>query len=126
MNHRTSIALHLVPPIALAAYGLVSSLRRESLTVELLALQLLGNSLFFGAPYLLWLAVATGLRTAGLLWHLGFLLLSVLLVAVAVSPIFGRDPSGLPYHWLVYWPVAFVLLLPVALAAFIRRRRHAA
>lgn len=124
MNHRTGIALHFIPPVGLAAYGFVSS--REPLTFELFAVQLLGNGLFFGAPYLLWLALAIGLRAVGVLWHLGFLLLSALLMAVAVSPIFGRDPSGLPYHWLVYWPAACVLLAPIALAAFIRGRRHAA
>jgi hypothetical protein len=126
MNSRTVIALHFVPPLGLAAHGFASSLQREPLTTELFAAQLLGNALFFSAPYLLWLALATGLRTVGLLRHLGFLLLSALLMAVAVSPIFGHDPSGLPYHWLAYWPGACLLLAPVALAAFIRRVRHAA
>lgn len=126
MKKRTAIAMQFVPPVALTLYSFASSLQREPLGPELVAVQVLGTGLFFCAPYLLWLSVAAGLGAKGTLWHLGFVLSSVALGAIAVSPVFGRDSSGLPYHWLLYWPAACALLAPVALAAYLRRPRHAA
>jgi hypothetical protein len=115
--------MHLAVPAGLAVWGLAMSLRHEPFGLELVGVQLLGSGLFFAAPHLLWLAIAAALRLVGTPWHAGLATCSFVLVFVALSPLLGRgDASGLPYHWLIYWPLALMGQLVVGVASFIHRR----
>lgn len=123
MSKRSATLMHLAVPLALAAWALGQALRREPFGLEVVAAQLLGSGLFFAAPHLLWLAIAARLRLVETPWHAGLVVSSLALLFVAVSPVLGRgDPSGLPYHWLLYWPLAFLGQLAVGVATFIHRR----
>lgn len=116
--------LHLALPIAGATAAFFSSVLREGFSLEVLATQFFMTGLFFVAPHLVWFGAARALKLRGASWHSGFVICSLLLVFVGLSPILGRgDPSGLPYHWLLYWPVSIVGLVAAAAVAAITRRR---
>ena len=123
MIKRSAVFMHLAVPAALTIWALGQGLQREPLGLELVVVQLVGSGLFFAAPHLLWLVVAARVCLVGTPWHAGLAVCSLALVFVAVSPLLGRgDPSGLPYHWVLYWPLAIVGQLAVGLATFIHGR----
>ncbi len=114
---------YLALPTAGAAAAFVSSVLGEGFSLEVLATQLFMTWFFFSAPHLLWAGAARALKLHGAGWHAGFIVSSLLLVFVGLSPALGRDPSGLPYHWLLYWPLSIVGLVAVVAGAAIARRR---
>ena len=122
---RRSVALkHLAFPLLGAAAVFIRAVLREGFSFEVLLAQLFYTSLFFAAPHLLWAVAARVLNFQGLRLHAGFLLCSFILVAVAAMPMFVRgDPSGLPYHWMLYWPAAALGMLVFGLAFAFRNRR---
>jgi hypothetical protein len=125
MSRRATVLAHFGIPLVLAVGAFVQALFQEGFSLEVVASQLLGTALFFAAPHLFWLASASALRLSGTSWHAGFFAASLSLVVVAVSPTFGlRDPSGLPYHWLLYWPLAVAAQFAVGGVALLRRRFH--
>ena len=125
MSRRTTILAQFAVPLLLAVGAFVHALLREGFGFEVLATQLLGTALFFAAPHLLWLASASALRLTGAAWHIGFVAASLVLVFVALYPmLYAGDPSGLPYHWVIYWPLAFAAQFAVAVVALLRRRFH--
>jgi hypothetical protein len=125
MNRRTTILAQFAVPLLFAAGAFVHALFREGFGFEVLATQLFGTALFFAAPHLLWLASASALRFTGAAWHTGFFAASLVLAFVAISPMFhAGDPSGLPYQWLLYWPLAVAVQFAIAVVALLRRRFH--
>lgn len=123
---RTHFLGHLLLPASFALAGLVLALRREPLSGEILLSHLLGGGLFYAAPHLLWAAVSSAMRPARIAWHAGFAVSSLALVAVStLSALGSQDPSGLPYQWLVYWPLAGGMLLVVVVAWLLSGRPHA-
>lgn len=117
---------HLLVPTAVACVALAVSLAREPLSAELLLTHLAGGFLFYAAPHLLWVALCSVLNPARVVRHLGLLLSSAALLAVCAPSLWGpRDPSGLPYQWLVYWPLAGAALLVVLLGWVLAGRPHA-
>lgn len=125
MNLRKTILAQFSVPLLLAAGAFVHALLREGFGFEILATQLLGTALFFAAPHLLWLASASALCFIGTAWHSGFVAASLVLAFVAISPMFhAGDPSGLPYQWLLYWPLAIAVQFAITVVALLRRRFH--
>ena len=122
MLTRPATLAHMALPLLLALGGFVVALRGEPLSFELVGFQLIATAVFLAFPHLLWLGSRAVLRLEGRTWHAGFVLSSIALVFVAVSPVFGRDPSGLPYHWLLYWPLAAAAQVVVAVTALTHRR----
>lgn len=119
---RPHLLAHLLPPFVIAAIGLVLALRTEPLSFGSLAAHLLGAGLFYAAPHIMWAGFVSVVKPKAAFCHTGFLLCSASLVAVGALSFVGRDPSGLPYQWLVYWPLAGLLLLLVLLAWLLKGR----
>ena len=118
---------HLLVPAAVACAALAVSLAREPLSGELLLTHLAGGFLFYAAPHLLWVALCSVFNPTRVVQHLGLLVSSAALLAVCALSLWGpRDPSGLPYQWLVYWPLAGTALLVVLVGWALAGRPHAA
>ncbi len=118
--------LHLSFPVLFALVGFFLSLRREPITGEALLVHLAWGLLFYGAPHLLWAVFSNAIKPTLRVWHAGFAVSSCALLLVAALSTWGpRDPSGLPYQWFVYWPLAGVSLVVVVLGWLVTGRRHA-
>lgn len=123
---RAHLLVHLSFPVAFALVGLILALRQEPLTGELVFVHLAWGFLFYAAPHLLWAVVSNAVKPALVVWHAGFIASSCALVLVAAVSVWGpRDPSGLPYQWFLYWPLAGLLLVIVVISWLLTGRRHA-
>lgn len=123
---RAHLLAHLSFPMLFALVGLILSLRREPMSGELLLVHLAWGLLFYAAPHFLWAVLSNAVKPTLSVWHAGFSVSSCALLLVAALSAWGpRDPSGLPYQWFVYWPLAGVLLVAVALGWLLTGRRHA-
>lgn len=117
---------HLSFPVLMALVGLRLSLSREPLTGELLLSHLAWGLLFYAAPHLLWAALSAAVKPVPVVRHAGFVASSSALLLVGALSVWGpRDPSGLPYQWLAYWPLAGVLLVVVIVGWLLAGRPHA-
>lgn len=123
---RAHLLAHLSVPILFALAALLLSLRWKPLTVELVATHLVFGLLFYAAPHLVWAALCATVRPKVIVWHTGFASSSGALLLIGALSVWGpRDPSGLPYQWLAYWPLAGVLLVVVVVGWFLAGRPHA-
>jgi hypothetical protein len=123
---RTQLLAHLSFPVLVALVGLLLSLRREPLTSGLVFSHLAWAFLFYAAPHFLWAVIAAALRPVAWVWHAGFGAASTALVLVGALSVWGpKDQSGLPYQWLVYWPLAGLMLVVVILSWFLAGRPRA-
>lgn len=100
-------------------------LRTEPLTASAVAAYVLGGSLFYAAPHILWAGLVLLLKPTRAVGHAGFVVCTVSLLAITALSFVGRDPSGLPLQWLVYWPLAGLLLLLLLLVWLIGGRPRA-
>jgi hypothetical protein len=122
---RVHLVAHFSLPVVMAFVGLGDSLRTEPLTGDLIS-QLVLGSLFYAAPHILWTALSSAANPAPTVRHAGFIASSSALLLVGALSIWGpRDASGLPYQWLVYWPLAGLLLVVVFVGWLLAGRPHA-
>ena len=70
----------------------------------------LSGDLFYAAPLLLWAVAAAVVKVSRTVWHAGFIASSVALAAIASLWLGPQDRSGLPLQWMLYWPLALILL----------------
>jgi len=117
---------YLSLPAIIAVTALVHALGREPLGIGVLLGPLVGGFFFYAAPHLLWAAIARGYKPSGFVLHSGFIAASLALVTVVALSFTLHDPSGLPYQWLLYWPLALVLQVVLVGASIFhsRRQRH--
>ena len=121
---RTAVIAHLCIPAVLALGVFAMVLRNEPLRMEIFVAYVVMGYLFYAAPHLLWAVVATLFRFSNAVWHAGFLASNIALAAVALFWLFPRDPSGLPMQWLLYWPLAIVLLIVLTSLTAVYKRVH--
>lgn len=123
---RTHLVGHFCVPALCALIGLYFALRREPLSGEMLLTHLGGGFLFYAAPHLAWAVAGATAKPTLLAWHAGFVASSCALLFIGAMSIWGpRDPSGLPYQWLFYWPLAGILLVFVVVGWLLAGRPHA-
>jgi hypothetical protein len=123
---RAHFLLHLSFPVAAALIGLVMSLRREPISVELLFVHLNWGLLFYAAPHSLWAIVSNSFKPVLAVWHAGFFASSGALLLTAALSVWGPgDQSGRPFQWLLYWPLSAVFLVVVVIGWFLKGRQHA-
>jgi len=117
---------HVLFPLLFALVALFMSLRWRQFSGELLITHLVWGFLFYAAPHFLWAGLSAALRPSLVVWHSGFLASSASLLLVGALSIWGpRDPSGLPYQWLVYWPLSGFLLIVIIVGWLLAGRPHA-
>jgi hypothetical protein len=123
---RAHVLAYISVPALWALYGLVLGLRREPLTLEALASYLVGGYVFYAVPYIAWAIIAAVIKPIIWAWHAGFIAASSALVLISALSLLGRhDPSGLPYEWLIYWPLAGILITSVIFVWWLKGHRHA-
>jgi hypothetical protein len=123
---RAHLLAHLSIPMLFALIGLLLSLRTEPLTGELVVTHLAWGFLFYTAPHLIWAALCAAVKPNLLVWHAGFASSSCALLLIGALSVWGpRDPSGLPYQWLAYLPLAGLLLVAVIVGWLFAGRPHA-
>src|SRR5947207_15380700 len=108
MTHST-IRQYLYIPALIAVGAFAFALGKEPFQIELLLSALLGGFLYYAAPFLLWTLVVSIAPFSSPVSHSGFIAASVALVVLAALSFLPGDPSDLPIHWLLYWPLAIVL-----------------
>ena len=124
MKH-THLLAHLSFPVLFALAAHFVSGRGVPLSVEDLA-YLPGALLFYALPHLIWAGFSAALKPALVVWHGGFVIPSCALLLIGGLSIWGpRDPSGLPYQWLVYWPLSGFLMAVLVLGWWFAGRPHA-
>lgn len=123
---RAQLLAHLSVPLLFALVALLLTLRTQPLTVELVTTHLVWGLLFYAAPHFIWAALGAALRPKLFVWHAGFASSSCALLLIGALSVWGaRDPSGLPYQWLAYWPLVGLLLAVVVVGWLLAGRPHA-
>jgi peptidoglycan/LPS O-acetylase OafA/YrhL len=122
---RTHLLAHFLPPALAAIVGLALALQVEPFTANAVAAHLLGAGLYYAAPHIFWAGVVSLARPSGLVRHVGFLICTFALLAIGALSYVAHDPSGLPYQWLLYWPLSGALLALLVVAWFIGGRPRA-
>jgi hypothetical protein len=119
------IAAHLGVPALIAAGTFAAASSRESFGPEMSVAYVLWAFLFYAAPYLLWMVIAAVGKFSAPVWHAGFTASSVALLAIAAFWLSPGDSSGLPIQWMLYWPLAIVLMVVVpSVVSLVRKRRR--
>ena len=113
MKLKTIIA-HTSIPAIFAAGVFIYALNKESFSLGMLVSVFFGGFLFYAAPYFLWTVIVAIFKTSDVVAHAGFIANTVALVLIASFWFFPSDPSGLPLQWMLYWPLALLLLIIIA------------
>ena len=113
MKLKTTIA-HIGIPAIFAAGVYIYALSRESFSLEMLSSVLIGGFLFYATPHLLWAVIVGVSKPSNMVAHSGFIASTLALALIASFWFFPPDPSGLPMQWMLYWPLAIILLIFVA------------
>lgn len=119
---KKALALYIGLPVLFAVAVFVYSLGREEFGIDMFVSYFLMAPLFYSAPQLLWAGIATLVKPSSFVWHAGFIGCTVVLFALAIIPLFARDPSGLPLQWMLYWPLTIGLLLLLAFGSAVYHR----
>lgn len=107
-------------PVGMALASLWSARAAEVTNFASVLADLFGSLCFFALPQAVWLGLASATRASGNTRHAGLLAASLALLAVWALAVWGpRDPSGLPFAWLLYWPLCIAGLVVVGLGAWI-------
>lgn len=126
MNQR-SLALHLGVPIGVLVALLITVLARSPASFVDTAIGVAANALYVLAPYAGFLFLVSAVKPRAVTAHAGMSGLSAALLSVVSIGHFAPDASGLPYHWVLYWPFCLVGLVTFAgAAALIQRIRNGA
>ena len=121
---RTTALAYLCCPAIVTLGTFAAALRFKPFELRMFAAYVLAGGMFYAAPYVLWTVVASLARFSNAVWHAGFIASSISLLAIASFWLSPADPSGLPFQWMLYWPLAILLQIVVGgLAAWVRRAR---
>lgn len=122
MKLKITIA-HLSIPAIFAVGVFIYALSRESFSLEIVASILIGGFLFYAAPHLLWAVIVALSKPSNIVAHSGFVASTLTLALIASFWFFPPDPSRLPMQWMLYWPLAIILLfiVPGGAAVYVRK-----
>ncbi len=125
MKARVVVA-HLCVPALITAGTFAAAVSREPFRSEMFVAYVLWGFLFYAAPHLLWAAIAVVGKFSSPTWHAGFIASSIALLAIAAFWLGPGDSSGLPIQWMLYWPLALVLMAVVpSVVSLVRKSRQA-
>ncbi len=121
----TIVAAHFSVPALITAGSFAAAVSREPVRTEMFVAYVLWGFLFYAAPHILWTVIAAVGKFSAPVWHSGYIASSIALVAVAAFWLGHGDSSGLPIQWILYWPLAIVLMavLPSVVSLLLKRRQ---
>jgi hypothetical protein len=124
MNQR-SLLWHLLLPIGVLSMLVASLVKNSPSSISDTVVGIVANALYLLAPYAGFLLLAATVKPRPITAHAGLLSFSTALLSVLAIGYFGtRDPSGLPYHWVLYWPLCLVgILIFCGVAVVLQRIR---
>ncbi|WP_148261925.1 hypothetical protein [Methylomonas methanica] len=111
MKTKTITIYVTVPAIFSVAVFFYTLLHRGFTGIEMVISIVGGGFLFYGAPFLLWAIVVKLFKISNQVAHTGFIFVIVSLLAIASFWFVPPDPSRLPMQWMLYWPLAAILLI---------------
>jgi len=119
------IAAHLCAPALITVSTFAAAVPREPFRSEMLVAYVLWGFLFYAAPHLLWTVIAAVGKFSAPVWHAGFIASSIALLAIVAFWLSPGDSSGLPIQWMLYWPLAIVLMavVPSVVSLLLKWRR---
>ena len=119
------VAAHLSAPALITAGTFAAAVSREPVRSEMFVAYVLWGFLFYAAPHLLWAVIAAVGKFSAPVWHSGFVASTIALMAVAAFWLGPGDSSGLPIQWMLYWPLAVVLMavVPSVVSLLLKRRQ---
>lgn len=102
---------HLLAPVGVALAAALIGWTQGHMQADDLIANLLGVPLWFAAPHLLYIGACLLTQAPPRLEHAGLFTATALLVVIGLlSWLLPGDPSGLPYLWLMYWPLCAALM----------------
>ncbi len=121
----TIVVAHFSVPALITASSFAAAASREPVRTEMFVAYVLWGFLFYAAPHILWTVIAAVGKFSAPVWHSGYIASSIALVAVAAFWLGPGDSSGLPIQWMLYWPLAIVLMavLPSVVSLLLKRRQ---
>ncbi|MBK6649619.1 MAG: hypothetical protein IPG42_07900 [Betaproteobacteria bacterium] len=121
----TIVVAHFSVPALITASTFAAAASREPVRTEMFVAYVLWGFLFYAAPHILWTVIAAVGKFSAPVWHSGYIASSIALVAVAAFWLGPGDSSGLPIQWMLYWPLAIVLMavLPSVVSLLLKRRQ---
>jgi len=111
-------------PALVTLWGFIAALRREGLGGNVLVVQI-ESAFFYAAPHLAWGGFCALTRPAIWVQHGGYVLSTFSLAVISAMAFLVHDPSGLPYQWLLYFPLAGFLLFALVLTWMVAGRPRA-
>jgi hypothetical protein len=119
------VAAHLCVPVLIAAGTFAVAVSREPFDSDMFVVYVLWGFLFYAAPHLLWAVIAAVGKFSDPVLHSGFIATTIALLAVAAFWLGAQDRSGLPIQWMLYWPLAAVLMVvvPSVVSVLLKRRQ---
>jgi hypothetical protein len=114
---KTLITYLTLPALFTVIVFISGELAKHKISAELLFSGLVLAYLFYAAPYILWAGIVAAMRVSNITAHTGFIAVTVSLLVIASAWLFPGDPSGLPLQWMLYWPLALLLLFVAATGA---------
>jgi hypothetical protein len=106
---RRTLLLYFLAPLGMALWSIVVLVGEGDTSIADFVTVPIQVLVFYPGPYLWWIGLCKLKSFRERYWHAGLIAASCALATCLVAPHFGRDPSGLPYHWFLYWPLAALL-----------------
>lgn len=117
MNIKIVSAYLMVPVVFSTAVFVCAITYKYEFSLEHMTSILVGGFFFYAAPFILWAFLVLVAKVRKFVIHAGFIGVTVSLLLIASVWLGPRDPSGLPIQWMMYWPLAGILLVVFAGAA---------
>jgi hypothetical protein len=111
---RLTLAIYLLAPIGIVLWAIATLIGGGNASIGDFFAVPVQVLVFYPGPYLWWVGLCKFNSWRARYWHAGLIAASCALATCLVAPYFGRDPSGLPYHWFFYWPLAALLQIVFA------------
>ena len=115
--------LCLAVPVGMATVSLVAELNAGRPNVGSAFFAFFYPLLIYAAPHAVWWGLTSSMQARPGTRLAGLCVASAALLAITALATWGpRDPSGMPYTWLLYWPLCVAGLSAVALIAWTQQR----
>lgn len=71
----------------------------------------LNSVLFYCAPYVVFFVLESAFKFSAIVSHSGYIAATIARIVISLFWLLPPDPSGLPIQWMMYWPLAGILII---------------